>query len=147
MEFNSTPGDLMELSPLFSDDSRVAEAASIAHKLRECHLYAAASITFQLVASLFYTNCISQYLILRECSLKYLSVYIGSFAEEDAGRQGVSSAVGAANASRGLEVAVANLQDYCNGGRIASPVIIDFSELQQQQQQQQNLFFFEVAGE
>ncbi|XP_078179425.1 exocyst complex component sec10 isoform X1 [Carex rostrata] len=71
MEFNSTPGDLMELSPLFSDDGRVAEAASIAQKLR-------------------------------------------SFAEEDMGRQGISSAVGAANASRGLEVAVANLQDYCN---------------------------------
>lgn len=35
MEFNSTPGDLMELSPLFSDDSRVAEAASIAQKLRK----------------------------------------------------------------------------------------------------------------
>lgn len=71
MEFNSTPGDLMELSPLFSDDSRVAEAASIAQKLR-------------------------------------------SFAEEDVGRHGVSSAVGSANASRGLEVAVANLQEYCN---------------------------------
>ncbi|GKC47409.1 hypothetical protein Tco_1065131 [Tanacetum coccineum] len=28
-----SPGDLMELSPLFSDDSRVAEAASIAQKL------------------------------------------------------------------------------------------------------------------
>ncbi|CAN6330905.1 unnamed protein product [Urochloa humidicola] len=71
MEFNSTPGDLMELSPLFSDDSRVAEAASIAQKLR-------------------------------------------SFAEEDVGRHGVTPAVGSANASRGLEVAVANLQDYCN---------------------------------
>ncbi|KAM0837150.1 hypothetical protein ACQ4PT_061854 [Festuca glaucescens] len=71
MEFNSTPGDLMELSPLFSDDSRVAEAASIAQKLR-------------------------------------------SFAEEDVGRHGVASAVGSANASRGLEVAVANLQEYCN---------------------------------
>ncbi|KAI3441763.1 WRKY domain-containing protein [Psidium guajava] len=73
MEFNSSPGDLMELSPLFSDDSRVAEAASIAQKLR-------------------------------------------SFAEEDIGRQGiaVSSEVGNATASRGLEVAVANLQDYCN---------------------------------
>ncbi|TVU51544.1 hypothetical protein EJB05_02979 [Eragrostis curvula] len=71
MEFNSTPGDLMELSPLFSDDSRVAEAASIAQKLR-------------------------------------------SFAEEDVGRHGVQSAVGSANASRGLEVAVANLQEYCN---------------------------------
>lgn len=35
MEFNSSPGDLMELSPLFSDDSRVAEAASIAEKLRK----------------------------------------------------------------------------------------------------------------
>lgn len=33
MEFNSSPGDLMELSPLFSDDNRVAEAASIAQKL------------------------------------------------------------------------------------------------------------------
>ncbi|PWA91580.1 exocyst complex component sec10 [Artemisia annua] len=66
MEFNSSPGDLMELSPLFSDDSRVAEAASIAQKLR-------------------------------------------SFAEEDIGRQGVN-----ATASRGLEVAVGNLQEYCN---------------------------------
>lgn len=37
------------------------------------------------------------------------------------GRQGVSSAVGAANASRGLEVAVANLQDYCNGGCHINP--------------------------
>lgn len=27
----------------------------------------------------------------------------------------MSSAVGSANASRGLEVAVANLQEYCNG--------------------------------
>lgn len=73
MEFNSSPGDLMELSPLFSDDSRVAEAASAAQKLR-------------------------------------------SFAEEDVGRPGISmsSTVGTANASRGLEVAVANLQDYCN---------------------------------
>ncbi|KAK4804121.1 hypothetical protein SAY86_003938 [Trapa natans] len=72
MEFNSSPGDLMELSPLFSDDSRVAEAASIAQKLR-------------------------------------------SFAEEDIGRQGLASSVtGNAASSRGLEVAVANLQDYCN---------------------------------
>lgn len=73
MEFNSSPGDLMELSPLFSDDSRVAEAASIAQKLR-------------------------------------------SFAEEDIGRQGVTmqSVPGNATASRGLEVAVGNLQEYCN---------------------------------
>lgn len=73
MEFNSSPGDLMELSPLFSDDSRVADAASIAQKLR-------------------------------------------SFAEEDIGRHGipVPSAMGNATASRGLEVAVANLQEYCN---------------------------------
>jgi len=73
MEFNSSPGDLMELSPLFSDDSRVAEAAAIAQKLR-------------------------------------------SFAEEDVGRQGMAAASirGTSNASRGLEVAVANLQDYCN---------------------------------
>lgn len=73
MEFNSTPGDLLELSPLFSDDSRVAEAASIAQKLR-------------------------------------------SFAEEDLGRKGIGaqSTTGIATASRGLEVAVANLQEYCN---------------------------------
>ncbi|EXB51622.1 Exocyst complex component 5 [Morus notabilis] len=73
MEFNSSPGDLMELSPLFSDDARVAEAASIAQKLR-------------------------------------------SFAEEDIGRQGITVPSVASNttASRGLEVAVANLQDYCN---------------------------------
>ncbi|KAI4328838.1 hypothetical protein L6164_021163 [Bauhinia variegata] len=73
MEFNSSPGELMELSPLFSDDSRVAEAASIAQKLR-------------------------------------------SFAEEDVGRQGIAapSVVGNAAASRGLEVAVANLQEYCS---------------------------------
>ncbi|OIV95166.1 hypothetical protein TanjilG_21556 [Lupinus angustifolius] len=72
MEFNSSPGVLMELSPLFSDDSRVAEAASVAQKLR-------------------------------------------SFAEEDIGRQGIASSVtGNAAASRGLEVAVANLQEYCN---------------------------------
>eukprot|EP00249_Psilotum_nudum_P023214 c28789_g1_i1 orf=366-2906(-) len=75
MEFNSNPGDLMELSPLFSDDSRVAEAASVAQKLR-------------------------------------------SFAEEDIGTGGqvIGSATvkGTSHASRGLEVAVANLQDYCN---------------------------------
>lgn len=72
MEFNGSPGDLMELSPLFSDDSRVAEAASIAQKLR-------------------------------------------SFAEDDIGGQAMTiSAVGNATASRGLEVAVANLQEYCN---------------------------------
>ncbi|XP_068486310.1 exocyst complex component SEC10a-like [Phaseolus vulgaris] len=34
MEFNSSPCDLVELSPLFSDDSRVAEVASVAQKLR-----------------------------------------------------------------------------------------------------------------
>jgi hypothetical protein len=73
MEFNSSPGDLMELSPLFSDDKRVAEAASIAQKLR-------------------------------------------AFAEEDLGRQAVTvpSAAGNTTASQGLEVAVANLQEYCN---------------------------------
>ena len=44
-------------------------------------------------------------------------VQTGQFAEEDVGRQGigVQSAAGNAAASRGLEVAVANLQDYCNG--------------------------------
>lgn len=42
----------------------------------------------------------------------YMLFVLGSFAEEDIGRQGI---VGNATASRGLEVAVANLQDYCNG--------------------------------
>jgi len=42
----------------------------------------------------------------------------GSFAEEDLGRKGIGPqpATGNATASRGLEVAVANLQEYCNGG-------------------------------
>lgn len=35
MEFNGSPGDLMELSSLFSDDRLVAEATSIAQKLRK----------------------------------------------------------------------------------------------------------------
>ena len=40
-----------------------------------------------------------------------------SFSKEDIGRQGivVPSVVENATTSRGLEVAVANLQDYCNG--------------------------------
>ncbi|KAI3701263.1 hypothetical protein L2E82_45914 [Cichorium intybus] len=71
MEFNTTPGDLINLSSLFSDDKRVGEAASIAQKLR-------------------------------------------SFAEEDIGRHGVSMQSGNVTASKGLEVAVTNLQDYCN---------------------------------
>ena len=43
--------------------------------------------------------------------------FLGSFAEEDIGRQGltVPSVMGNATASQGLEVAVTNLQDYCNG--------------------------------
>lgn len=36
MEFNASPGDLMELSALFLDDARVAEAAAVAQKLRKC---------------------------------------------------------------------------------------------------------------
>lgn len=49
--------------------------------------------------------------------LRVFPVILGSFAEEDIGRQGMD--MGNATASRGLEVAVANLQDYCNG---TSPV-------------------------
>ena len=47
----------------------------------------------------------------------HLLFITGSFAEEDVGRQGIGaqSASGNANASRGLEVAVGNLQEYCNG--------------------------------
>lgn len=40
---------------------------------------------------------------------------IGSFAEEDRQSIAVPMVVGNATASRGLEVAVANLQEYCNG--------------------------------
>lgn len=56
--------------------------------------------------------CCIQLYVLVSCYL-----FLGSFAEEDIGRQGISvpSIVGNATASRGLEVAVANLQDYCNG--------------------------------
>ncbi|CAK7348817.1 unnamed protein product [Dovyalis caffra] len=92
MEFNGSPGDLMELSPLFSDDSRVAEAASIAQKLSKMAL------------------CSYEALKLHNSTTSW------SFAEEDIGRQGLSvpSVMGNATASRGLEVAVANLQDYCN---------------------------------
>ncbi|KAL0422521.1 UNVERIFIED_CONTAM: Exocyst complex component SEC10b [Sesamum latifolium] len=91
MEFNSSPGDLLELSPLFSDDSRVAEAASIAQKLR-------------------------------------------SFAEEDIGRQGmaVSSVMGNATASRGLEVAVGNLQEYCN--ELENRLLVKFDSASQRKE-------------
>ncbi|GJX48916.1 exocyst complex component SEC10-like protein, partial [Tanacetum coccineum] len=73
MEFNSSPGDLIQLSSLFSDDKHVAEAASIAQKLR-------------------------------------------SLAEEDIGRHSsaMQSVPGNAAAGKGLEVALTNLQEYCN---------------------------------
>ncbi|KAK9068325.1 hypothetical protein SSX86_012436 [Deinandra increscens subsp. villosa] len=73
MEFNSNQGDMLQLSSLFSDDKRVAEAASIAQKLR-------------------------------------------SLAEEDIGRHGATmqSVAGNATGSKGLEVAITNLQEYCN---------------------------------
>mgnify|MGYP004716116135 CR=1 FL=1 len=47
----------------------------------------------------------------------YAGFMLGSFAEEDIGRQVVTvpSVVGNAKASRGLEVAGANPQDYFNG--------------------------------
>eukprot|EP00250_Pteridium_aquilinum_P017296 c23554_g1_i1 orf=376-2835(-) len=70
MEFNSL-GDLMELSPFFSDDSRVAEAAAIAQKLR-------------------------------------------SIAEGDTTGGQVIGVTPVKGANRGLEVAVTNLQEYCN---------------------------------
>lgn len=48
--------------------------------------------------------------------LLLLRSILGSFAEEDIGRQGIATPMaGNATASRGLEVAVANLQEYCNG--------------------------------
>lgn len=67
-------------------------------------------------------------------SLHKVYTGLGSFAEEDIGRQSITvpSAAGNATASRGLEVAVANLQDYCNGmlplpfGRITNTEFINF---------------------
>ncbi|KAI3734380.1 hypothetical protein L6452_13848 [Arctium lappa] len=49
----------------------------------------------------------------------FLSFILGSFAEEDIGRHGVTmqSLPGNASASKGLEVAVTNLQEYCNEDR------------------------------
>jgi len=73
MEFNASPGDLMELSALFLDDARVAEAAAVAQKLR---------------------------LVAEEG--------IGAFGANMGQLKNTS------NASPGLEVAVSNLQDYCN---------------------------------
>lgn len=70
MEFNGSLGDLMELSALFTDDARVAEAAAVAQKLR---------------------------LIAEEGTVVY-------------GGQGKSTTT----VTPGLEVAVSNLQDYCN---------------------------------
>eukprot|EP00850_Spirogloea_muscicola_P002872 SM000011S19050 [mRNA] locus=s11:509502:515891:- [translate_table: standard] len=74
MDFNNSPGDLLRLAPVFSDDKRVAEAAALSQKLR-------------------------------------------SFAEEDSTSlqlAGEGRVKGVAVASPGLEVAVGNLQDYCN---------------------------------
>lgn len=43
------------------------------------------------------------------------TVNLGLFAEEDPGRQSMAASSGNATASKGLEVAVGNLQEYCNG--------------------------------
>lgn len=61
MEFNGSPGDLMELSPLFSDDSRVAEAASIAQKLSEIHMLPRYSHVVNITLALpkFFHDCFS----------------------------------------------------------------------------------------
>ncbi|RWW28045.1 hypothetical protein GW17_00007497 [Ensete ventricosum] len=63
MEFNSSPGDLMELSPLFSDDSRVAEAASIAQKLRKLSFLYLMGLHLFLI-SLFIQTCSSLDIIM-----------------------------------------------------------------------------------
>lgn len=42
-----------------------------------------------------------------------LSFVLGSLAEEDIGRHGAS--MQSATGSKGLEVAITNLQEYCNG--------------------------------
>ncbi|CAK9230355.1 unnamed protein product [Sphagnum troendelagicum] len=73
MEFNARPGDLMRISPLFSDDDCVSDAAAIAQKLR-------------------------------------------SIVEDNMGSlgSGIMGAKTTSNAAVGLEVAITNLQDYCN---------------------------------
>ncbi|MCD7454901.1 Exocyst complex component 5 [Datura stramonium] len=98
MEFNRSPGDLTALSPLFTDDNRVAEAASIAQKLSNAHY---PSLDILRTVNVFAKFCFT---IFR------------SFADEDIGRQKttVSSAVGNATSNKGLEVAITNLQEYCN---------------------------------
>uniref|UniRef100_A0A7I4E8W1 Exocyst complex component Sec10 n=1 Tax=Physcomitrium patens TaxID=3218 RepID=A0A7I4E8W1_PHYPA len=73
MEFNGSLGDLMELSSLFTDDARVAEAAAVAQKLR-------------LIAE------------------EGIGIYGGYSGQQKSGT----------NVTPGLEVAVSNLQDYCN---------------------------------
>ncbi|WMV54377.1 hypothetical protein MTR67_047762 [Solanum verrucosum] len=96
MEFNRSAGDLTQLSPLFIDDNRVAEAASIAQKLSNAHYHSLDILkTFPSDLSLPTKR---------------------SFADEDIGRQKttVSSAVGNATSNKGLEVAITNLQEYCN---------------------------------
>ncbi|CAL5350593.1 unnamed protein product [Camellia sinensis] len=57
--------------------------------------------------------------------MKQSLVKKGSFAEEDIGRQGITapSIAGNATASRGLEVAVANLQEYCNADAVGDIIV------------------------
>ncbi|XP_071741911.1 exocyst complex component SEC10b-like [Rutidosis leptorrhynchoides] len=54
---------------------------------------------------------------------------IGSFAEEDLGRQGVTIQSNA-TVSRGLEVAVGNLQEYCNGTPVGTSAMQHYVGLQ-----------------
>lgn len=65
--------------------------------------------------NLLFMNC-ELYFLLHYKSIKSVvtTVDTGLFAEEDPGRQGMSVS-GNATASKGLEVAVGNLQEYCNG--------------------------------
>ena len=71
MEFNSSPGDLIELSPLFSDDSRVAEAASIAQKLRKM-----ASLSYKVISLYIFTSQLLIYLYKHDDVLSKLICFL-----------------------------------------------------------------------
>ncbi|KAL7609194.1 hypothetical protein Lser_V15G14417 [Lactuca serriola] len=109
-------------------DSRISSVGQTAAKIGD-HLQSAdsqretASQTMELIKYLMEFNS-SQDDLLQLSSLFSDDKRVGeaasiaqklrSFAEEDIGRHGVSLESGNATASKGLEVAVTNLQEYCN---------------------------------
>lgn len=96
MDFNSSRGDLVQYSPpaaVFSDDRRMGEAAVIAQKLSE-HTQPPCKGGGRVDVE----------------SVRVVVWGSGSFAEEDE-----MGKAGPGHPAAGLEVAVANLQEYCSG--------------------------------